>query len=476
MLSLSLIISVPGYQQIDREPWNIIFEKIAINNMHFRYKNYLVDTAVNGVNFDDADITQFSAVIDSMDVIHHYFKGEVHNLTLHEKSGVYIKNLTANATIDSNLILAQHLFLQTPNSTVQDYFRMKFKSFSDFEDIEDKVMMDADFHNSRVSSKDISFFTTGLARVHFDLGIDGKVHGKVNNLSSKSLLITAGQATYVRGNFHLLGLPDWDNTFLELDFDQIATNKKDLDYLYSNFTGTKDAHMPDIISKFGNVNFTGRFTGLQNDFVAYGTFKTNLGRFDTDLNLKLDKKGDPAYSGKISTSNFNLGSLLDDDAIGRTTLSANVNGSGSDLKDLVEVGNANIDYVNFNGYAYHNLTIKGKFGKKVANAKITINDKNVKLDLDGSMDLNPKLPAYNFNASIQDANLHTLKLVKDTITITTVLKSKFSGNNLENFDGHIELTPIRIVDPRNNYLVDSVDLSSSGMGDSRDIGAEIRRG
>ena len=324
-----------------------------------------------------------------------------------------------------------------------------------------------DFHNSRVSSKDISFFTTGLARVHFDLGVDGKVHGMVNNLSSKNLLITGGQATYVRGNFHLMGLPDWDNTFLELDFDQIATNKKDLDYLYSNFTGTKNAHMPDIVGKFGNVNFTGRFTGLQNDFVAYGTFKTNLGRFDTDLNLKLDKKGNPAYSGKISTSNFNLGSLLDVDAIGRTTLSANVNGSGSDLKDLVEVGNANIDYVNFNGYDYHNLTIKGKFGKKVANAKITINDKNVKLDLNGSMDLNPVLPAYDLTANIQDANLHTLKLIKDTITITTQLKSKFSGNNLESFDGHIELTPIRIVDPRDNYLVDSIDLSSSGKGDSR---------
>ena len=78
-------LNSPDTTKSTGKPWNIIFEKVAINNMHFRYKNYLVDTAVNGVNFDDADITQFSTVINNMDVIHHYFKGDVHNLTLHEK-------------------------------------------------------------------------------------------------------------------------------------------------------------------------------------------------------------------------------------------------------------------------------------------------------------------------------------------------------------------------------------------------------
>jgi len=459
--------SSPDTSKSTGKPWNVIFGKIAVNNLHFRYKNYLVDTLINGVNFDDVDVKKFSTVIDSMDVIHHLFKGYIHNLTLHEKSGAIIKNLTADATVDTNLILTRHLFLQTPNSMVKDYFRMKFKSFDDFADIEDKVMMDADFKSSRVSSKDIAFFTSGLEKVRFDLGIDGKVHGMVRHLTAKNLLITGGQATYIRGDFSLRGLPDWDNTFLELKFDQLSTNKKDLDYLYSNFTGTTGAKVPDMIGKFGNINFTGRFTGLQNDFVAFGTFKTKLGRFDPDINLKIDKKGVPAYSGKISTSDFDLGGLLDNDAIGRATLSANVKGSGDELKNLTENLDAQIGYINYNGYDYHNLNVKGTFIKKIADAKISINDNNVKLNMAGTVDLNPALTAYNFTADIKDAHLHTLKLLKDTITLTTVLKTKFSGNSLENLQGHIELTPIRIIDPRNNYLVDSIDLSAHGKGDNR---------
>jgi len=449
------------------KPWSVIFGKVAVNNLRFRYKNYLVDSLEKGVNFDDVDVKNFSTTIDSMDVVHHLFKGYIHNLTLHEKSGAIIKNLTADATVDTNMILTKHLFLQTPNSMVRDYFRMKFKSFDDFADIEDKVMMDADFKTSRVSSKDISFFTDGLDHVHFDLGVDGKIHGKVNHLTAKNLLITGGQATYIRGDFSLRGLPDWDNTFLELKFDQLATNQKDLNYLYSNFTDTKNAKVPDIVGKFGNINFTGRFTGMQNNFVAFGTFKTRLGRFDPDINLKIDKKGIPAYSGKISTTNFDLGGLLDNDAIGRTSLTANVNGSGDAMKNLNEKVDAQIGYLGYNGYEYHNVNVNGTFIRKIADAKISINDKNVKLNIGGTVNLNPALPVYNIKADIKDANLHTLKLLGDTITLSAKIRTNFSGNNLENMQGNIDLSPIRVVDPRNNYVVDSLSLSASGKGTSR---------
>ena len=266
-----------------------------------------------------------------MDLVNHLFKGDVSNLTLREKSGFYLKKFNANAIVDTNQILAQNLFVLTNHSSLKNYFRMKFKSFDDVSDhIEDKVYMDGDFKSSQIASSDIAFFTDGLEHVKFDLGVDGRIKGFVNNLSAKNLLVTGGKATYIKGDFNLKGLPDWDNTFLELNFEQIATNKADLDYLYSNFTDTHNRHVPDIISKFGNINFSGRFTGLQNDFIAYGTFKTKLGRFDPDINLKIDKKGTPSYSGKIDTYAFDLGSLLDEETLGRTTLTANVKGSGDE--------------------------------------------------------------------------------------------------------------------------------------------------
>jgi hypothetical protein len=462
--------SSPDTSKAPSKPWKTVFEKIAINNFHFQYKNELVDTLMKQVNFDDVDVTNFSAVIKNMDLVHHLFKGDVSNLTLREKSGFYLKKFNANATVDTNQILAQNLLVITDHSSIKNYFRMKFKSFDDVgKHIENKVYMDGDFKVSQIASSDIAFFTDGLEHVKFNLGVEGRIKGFVNNLSAKNLLVTAGKATYIKGDFNLKGLPDWDNTFLELNFEEIATNKADLDYLYSNFTDTHDRHVPDIISKFGNINFSGRFTGLQNDFVAYGTFKTKLGRFDPDINLKIDKKGTPFYSGKLDTYAFDLGSLLDEETLGRATLIANVKGSGDNLKNLNETIDAKVKAIDFKGYNYQNLTLNGSFNKKVANAKVTINDKNIKLDLNGKVNLNPALPVYNLTASINNAKLHDLKLIDDTITFTSQLTTNFSGNNLNNLTGNIALRLARVVDPRNNYPIDSVLLTANGTGHDRAI-------
>jgi hypothetical protein len=451
------------------KPWALTFQKITINNFHFRYKNKLRTTAVSGVNFDDLDVSKFTTIVRNMDLKNHLFKARIGGFTLREKSGFYVKNLNANATVDTNQILLQNLNIITANSNVKNFFRMRFKSFSDFDNFEEKINMDADFKSSHLSSKDVAYFTPSLGKISFELGIDGRIRGLVNNLKAKGLTVTAAQATFLKGDFNLRGLPDWENTFLQLKFDQIATNKKDLDYLYSHFTGKRNQHVPAIVGKFGNINFTGNFTGLQNDFVAFGVFKTKLGRFDPDINLKINKAGVPSYSGKVKTSNFDLGTLIDNKTIGRTTLSANVSGRGDDLNTLNVKGDARIAYIGFKGYNYTNLVTGGTFRNKLVNGKIAINDKNLKLNLAGSVNLNPKLPIYNFKGNVANARLQKLKLLKDTITFNTQLNTNFSGTSLDNLDGTILLTQISLTDPKRRYVVDTVSLTASGKGAERTI-------
>jgi len=451
------------------KPWTIIFEKTAINNFHFRYKNQLRNEKVSGINFNDLDVKNFSTVVNNIDIAHHLFKGDIRHLTLKEKSGFYLKDLTTNATVDTNRILLQHMLIQTQRSVLKDYLSASFKSFNDFDDFVNKVRMDGDLKSSHISSSDIAYFSGDLNRVNFELGINGHIQGQVNNLKAKNLTVTAGQATFIKGDFNLRGLPYMNKTSMDLKFDQLATNKKDLDFLISHFTGKPNAKAPDIFSKFGNISFSGKFTGSPNNFVAVGTFKTKLGRLDPDINLKINKTGTPAYKGKISAYDFDLGTLLDNNTLGRTTFNATINGSGDALKNLNENVNATISYVDFKGYQYQNVAVNGTFINKKIDAKLVINDKNIHFDGIGSLDLNPELPVYDFSATIKNAHLNTLNLIKDTITLSTELKTRFSGNDLKNFEGNILLSPIRIIDPRNNYLLDSVYFAASGKGDSRII-------
>jgi hypothetical protein len=262
---------------------------------------------------------------------------------------------------------------------------------------------------------------------------------------------------------------------LDLNFDQVSTNKKDLDLIIAKASGYKKSMIPEIVEKFGTVNFKGRFTGFINDFIAYGEFKTRVGRLVTDLNMKISNASTPTYSGKIKAYDFNLGELLNRSDLGKTTLTADINGKGFKLKSLQEQIKGDIKYFDFKGYSYSNIRVDSRFMNQVFNGKIIVDDPNVKLNFDGKVDLNHKLPLFNFNASIKGANLHNLKLIKDSVEFDAELKTNFSGSNLDNIEGLVELTKIHLTNTNNSFDIDSVNLSAVGIGLTRslNIGSDI---
>ncbi len=450
------------------KPWTINFEQIALHNFHFKYKNQRIDTVINGVNYDDVDISRLNIAASNLDLKNHLFKAAISNLSFKEKSGFMVNKLASVITVDTNQIELQHLSLITPHSKLQNYFKLGFKSFDDFDDFEHRVVMTADFRSAHLSSADIAFFADELHHVKFELGVNGVIKGKVDNLKAKNLAVQAGQATYIKGNFSIKGLPHWKQTLMELNIEQVATNKKDLDLLYKDFTDKRSSAIPAIIEKFGNISFSGQFNGFQNDFVAYGSFKTKLGKFSSDVNMKI--KGDvPSYSGNVKTFDFDFGNLLNEPSLNRATLSANINGSGFDIKQLSGKLDADIKYLDFNRYHYTNLDVNGTIRKKYFDGEVLVNDPNLKLNFKGNVDLNPALPVFHFKSNIKGAQLNKLHFLKDTIAVDAQFSSNFSGTDINNINGNVLLRQIKLVNPRNNYLVDSLYFAAEGKGKEREL-------
>jgi len=460
--------SGPASPKNKSKPWTINFEQIALNNFHFRYKNQLVDTSINGVNFDDVDLSRLNIAANGLDLKNHLFKAAIKNLSFREKSGFLLQKLASVVTIDSNRIELRELTLNTPNSRLKKYFQLEFKSFDDFDDFEHKVIMSADFKDAHLSSKDIAFFVNELHHVKFELGLSGVIKGKVDNLKAKKMSVQAGQATFIKGNFSLKGLPNWEQTLMELNIEQVSTNKKDLDLLYKNFTDKRSSAIPAIVERFGNISFSGQFSGFQNDFVAYGSFKTKLGKFSSDVNMKI--KGDvPSYSGNVKTFDFDFRSLLGENSLNRSTLSADIKGTGFDLKTLTGKLNAKVKYLDFNRYRYNNVNVNGTFRKKYFDGAVLVNDPNLKLSFKGNVNLNPTLPVFHFISDIKGARLNKLHFLKDTIAVDVRFSSDFSGNSIDNINGNVLLRQVKLVNPTNSYLVDSLYFAAAGRGREREL-------
>jgi len=452
-----------------KKPYKISFDRVILNNISFKYKNQRVDTVMKGVNFDDIYLTSFNGIFEKLNTTDHILQADIKNLTFKEKSGFYLKNLTAFTTVDTNSIELKNLMLVTNKSRLSDYFQMRFDKYRDFRDYVNKVRMKANFKNSYLASRDVAYFAPELDQMNLEIEVDGRITGLVNNLKAKKLSVKAGKATYIKGDFIVKGLPNLKETFMDLKIEMAGTNKADLDEILTSTTGKKTKVIPVVIGKFGNINFNGSFTGFQNDFIAYGEFKTKLGRLVSDVNMKIDKKGVPSYSGNVKAYDFNLGNLLDENDLGRISASLNVEGRGTEIKNLSEKLNGDIDYIDFNQYRYRNVKIDGTFDKKYFDGRLQINDKNVQLVFDGGVNLNPKLPVFNFKAQINNAKLKALKLYKDSLKIDATFSTNFSGTNLNNIQGKLLIQQIRLDNVKGIYNIDSVELKAAGIGKDRDL-------
>lgn len=452
-----------------KKPFKLSFDRIILNNIAFKYKNLRVDTVIKGVNFDDIQMNSLNGIFEQLNTADHLMQANIKNLSFQEKSGFYLKNLTSFATIDTNQIELKELMLVTNKSRLSDYFKMSFGKFSDFRDFVNKVRMKGNFKNSFLASSDISYFTSELNKINLNLALDGQVSGLVNNLKAKKFSVKAGKATYIKGDFSLKGLPNLKETFMDLKIEMAGTNKTDLDEILSSIAGKKSKLIPAVIGKFGNINFNGSFTGFQNDFIAYGEFKTKLGRVVSDVNMKIDKQGIPSYSGNVKTYDFGIGPLIEEKSLGKISAKLYVKGRGTEISTLSEELSGDIDYIDFNNYRYRNVKIDGTFVKKYFDGSVKVNDKNLQLVFDGGVNLNPKLPVFNFTATIKDAKLKALKLYKDSLKIDAQFSTNFSGNNLNNIQGNLVIQQIRLDNVKGIYNIDSVRLQADGIGRERSL-------
>jgi len=461
--------SGPSTNKKKKKPFNITINRVIVNNLQLKYKNLKVDTVINGVNFDDVELKSMNGIFEQLNTKDHVMQANIKNLTFKEKSGFYLKNLTAFTTIDTNRIELNKLLLVTNKSRLTDYFEMKFSKFDDFNHYVSKVRMKANFKNSHLASRDISFFSDALSVMNLDIDIDGQITGLVNNLKAKKLAVKAGKATYFRGDFNLKGLPVLKETFMDLKIDMASTNKKDLDEILGNTTGNKRKVIPVIVEKFGNIFFTGNFTGFPNDFIAFGEFKTKLGRVVSDVNMKIDTKGTPSYTGNVKAYDFGLGNLLNEKSLGKITAAVYIKGKGTEINSLTEEVDGDIKYIDFNNYRYSNVKIDGKFEKKFFDGNLKIDDKNLQLVFDGGVNLNPALPVFNFRATIKNAKLRALKLYKDSLKVDATFSTNFSGTNLNNIQGNLLIQKIRLDNVKGIYNIDSLELQAKGIGIDRTL-------
>jgi hypothetical protein len=382
-----------------------------------------------------------------------------------ERSGFEVKMLKANFKMQPQAMEFTHLNIHTGKSHLTDFFAMRYDDFDDLGDFIDKVRMQGIFRNATLHSDDIAFFAPELQKWNREIHLTGTIHGTVANLFGRGLQLQAGKNTLLNGDISIKGLPDIDKTYIDFKSNEFRTTYPDAVALIPALREINPPHL----EQFQYLRFTGNFTGFIRNFVTYGKTETALGNLETDINMRFPEKGLPAYAGKIKTDAFNLGSFVGNSQLGKIAFNGAIKGSGLTLNSLQSSLDGRISTIEFNDYAYHNISVKGAISKRMFNGNLVADDPNAGITLNGLVDFSKKEPRFDFNAVVDRINLKRLKLYNQDIDFNGNFKMNFTGSNIDNFLGNARVYNASIFKNGHRISFDSLTIESRTIEDSKSI-------
>ncbi len=412
--------------------WTVKSKVVDIERSRFDYfaENEetpdFMDFNYNNMSFGkiEAHITDFVLVDDSL-----HFQTEHFETT--EKCGFRLDHLKADTKIHEGGIEFDQLSLVTPYSDIKNQFAMMTTDWKDYNDFNNKVKLKANIVNSIVSSKDLHYFSNNLKVYDTDIEMTGSGEGFLTRLKGKKTKLKMFDNTLYEGNWTMTGLPDFENTILDFEVDNFETDYKDLLKLSLG-------NMPDNFRALGKLSYTGMFSGFYNDFITFGKITTDIGIFESDINIKYKDGLDKAeYSGSLKTDYFKLKDFIPEAKIDDIAFDMKLKGTGLARNTYnVEVDGL-ISQLSFMNYAYKNITAKGIVSQESFQGSAEVRDDNLDMDFDGEFLSNRAIPVASFKAVVRHSNLATFGFDTTSQNVTGTFVLDFVGRSLDDANGSI---------------------------------------
>lgn len=423
----------------------------------------ILDTIKPADYFDPYYIVfnNINASIKDMNIVNDSILARL-QLSTKERSGFEIKALQSEINWHSRAMEFHKLKIETPYSTIGNFFAMRYLRFyHDMNEFIDHVKMDGNFLNSKIHSKDLSYFAPALNAYNESLFINGSVSGTVDNLFSEKLSINNGKKTFISGKARIKGLPETD----KLKYD-IYLNSSQIEYNYLSriIPEIKEIKQP-LMSTLGNFGVSGLIAGSPDSLKVDLSLSTAIGNLTTILNFHLPKNKIPSYKGTIQTDNFNLGKFIQQSEIGTINMNTEINGSDFTWNKMALDIKSDISSLVLNNQSFKNIKLSASIKDKVLSFSTIINDNGIDLNLASIINLKKtNAIQYKLGGSINNIDLHKFGLLQSPLCISGNIDADFKATGIKDFIGQIALNNLIISDGNKNFPLNYIEVKSEETG------------
>ena len=429
--------------------------KMTVFNSRFQYIDHNLKTPKM------LDFTQLNGEIEDFFIKGANVTTYIDKLSFKDHRGLVVENITSDFTYTKKNILLDGLSMKTPESEMKGRVELKYDR-KDFSDFNNKVVFDVQFDKASIASNDLNYFYNEFGKNNV-FYVDTHLIGTLNNFTTYNLKLVDKNQSEIVGtiNFqNLFGKGD-QSFYMKGNFDRLTSSYERLKAILPRILGK---NLPSTLDKLGTVNMIGGVELTQKYINADVYLMSKLGELESNLSMQnIDVIDNALYKGNLILNDFDLGTLLGKQEIGRATVNLDVDGRGFTQKLLNTAIKGEIQKFYYNGYNYQNITVDGSMKMPYYKGYFNSNDPNLKMDFDGTIDLSFKAKNYDFKTQIDYADLYALNLYKkDSISIFKGnINFKAAGNSVDDLAGKLQINDVSYQNSKNSYFFDDFEIVSS---------------
>ena len=389
---------------------------------------------------------------------------DLNNLSFETSDGFELSKASSkDIYISETSIWLPNFNLETPSSKLGNFVRLEYDSYQSFQHFAEDVNINFDWSGTKVSINDLAYFIPSIKNTEFfeknsnkSVMVNGKFTGRVVNFRGEDVSLNFEKMLDLQGSFRLRNILNKDLTFLSMRLNSLNTEIRSLQTILPFI------NIPNNFFKLGKIGFKGSFDGFLNDFVAYGTLDTELGKAILDMKLDVKNGNDKAsYSGSLALDKFDLGKWTNNQALGLISFSSKVSsGFGLDLSTARAKLIADVNLFQYKNYSYDHIYLNGELEKNRFTGNFISTDKNADFVFDGIIDMSGPNYLYDFQTTINAIDLQKLNILDYPFKVKARMNIIGAGNGLENLVGNVSADSISIVKRDSFYAINNLEIKS----------------
>ena len=350
--SLIMSRSSISYDQLDAPPTPSLF-----NPRHLHITSLSAHVALKRLTADSINI-------------------ELRRMAVSEATGLDIRKAQLALRAGRHGAQLRHLRFDMPGSRLQiDTLNAGYQMHNG-EIIPASLTYEGAITESYITPSDLRCFHNPLKNVQKAVHIEARGHGDGRQTVIPSLrLFTDAGDINVEGNGTISyydRLTGWHAAIQD-----VTLSESIIDFLHKNIAG-----LPDLITRIGNLNMKGEIDRTADGTLkAHASLTTNIGSATAGFLMHPSRQ----FEGTVDTEDMQLGTLLDDAALG--LLAANISFDGSiDAANRPSVSARGVvSRLEYNGYPFTGIGLNGTYSDEGVAGYLKVEDPNLQTELEGSV-------------------------------------------------------------------------------------------